>query len=71
MAGASQDAVVAFPGQKIAFGTVLAARLLAKLGLDKACPRGFAAEPPRQDHQHNQVAADLRRAERGSGATVG
>jgi hypothetical protein len=40
MAGASQDAVVAFPGQKIAFGTVLAARLLAKLGLDKACPCG-------------------------------
>jgi hypothetical protein len=52
MAGASQHAVVAFPGQKIAFGTVLAARLLAKLGLDKACPRGssvkaFARRPRR------------------------
>jgi hypothetical protein len=34
-------------------------------------PREFAAEPPRQDYQHNQVAADLRRAERGSGATAG
>ena len=42
MAGveSSKRDLVVRPGQKNAFGTVLAVRLSPELGLDKACPRG-------------------------------
>ena len=62
MAGveSSKRDLVVRPGQKNAFGTVLAVRLSPELGLDKACPRECGGEPSLENSLKAREAADLR-----------